>query len=499
MARQLLPGPPAAARLACCLLAAAVLLGSASAAPDKPIQFESACSYTISLNVVGRLGAAVSAGFCDNGATAEDDWCARSLTLDPGATLEALRSNSRYLYYYAYASKDRGEYKRWEGAGSAASMWLDTQTDNQCDGGDDCRNYIKADTGDSCTDPYTVTLTCDADTVWTPRSCPPAPVAVTSDCEQKFNLAVRVRLPEAVSPGYCLNDASQAGDWCTRQWFGIEPSEATRLNAYINNSLLYHYGRMDGDDTYTWSGKDDGWTAKWYSLESGEPCSEGDGGGCVAFRLRDFPSAGCASEWDLGTLTCNNYRAQSPEASPPPPSTPHSTPPAPPSLPLLPSSTKGMSTGVIAGIAVAGAATVCFIRRRRVAGASLPTTTPSSGSGSTHKPAPAAAAAAAAPAITASLPGQSDELDSFVVHCPPEAQRVHGASIDSLVSSPAMGGLGSVPSPGANIDSLVSSPAMGGLGSVPSPSAALDSFVSQPSVAGLDAFPAGPPYGRPLR
>lgn len=111
-------------------------------------------------------------------------------------------------------------------------------------------------------------------------------------------------------------------------------------------------------------------------------------------------------------------------------------------------------------------ATVLLIRKRRLAGAGLPTTAISSTGGGPHKPPPAASAAAVS-ASSGATPGHGSDLDSFVVHCPPQAAR-HCASVDSFVPAPAMVGLGSAPSPGA----------------------ALDSFVSQPSVAGLDSFQA---------
>lgn len=116
------------------------------------------------------------------------------------------------------------------------------------------------------------------------QSCPPAPVAVTSACAHRIDLSVRVKLAEAVGPGYCTNTATQAGEWCTRQWFGVDPSEATTLEIYTNNSLIYYFGALHDDASYTWSGTDDGWEAKLYSLASAQPCSEGDSQ-CVAFRL----------------------------------------------------------------------------------------------------------------------------------------------------------------------------------------------------------------------
>lgn len=116
-------------------------------------------------------------------------------------------------------------------------------------------------------------------------------MAVSSTCSHKIDLSVRVKLAEAVDPGYCLNDATQAGDWCTRQWFGVGPGQTLALQAYTNNSLLYYYAAFD-DASYSWSGTDNGCVAKWYSLSTGSACSEGDSQ-CVAFRVVRGPSGVC--------------------------------------------------------------------------------------------------------------------------------------------------------------------------------------------------------------
>ncbi len=117
------------------------------------------------------------------------------------------------------------------------------------------------------------------------------------------------------------------------------------------------------------------------------------------------------------------------------------------------------------GTAVAAAATVLFIRRRRVGGAGLPTIGPNNSAGGASKPFPTATAATISPS-SSSAQGQSSELDSFVVHCPAQAAG-RGAGVDSFVSMPAMGGLGSVPPRGYNLDSFVTQPSVAGLNSLP--------------------------------
>ncbi|KAL4421898.1 hypothetical protein ABPG77_003700, partial [Micractinium sp. CCAP 211/92] len=232
---------------------------------------------------------------------------------------------------------------------------------------------------------------------------------------------------EAVDPGYCLNDASEGGDWCTRRWVEVAPGKTVTTVAHTNNSLLYYYAKLDDDASYTWSGYGEGWVAKLFSLSSGEACDEGDYQ-CVPFRVKDFPAAGCTSQWDI-SLNCLNYDGQSPD------------------------------------VAMAAAATVLFIRRRRVGGAGLPTIGPNNSAGGASKPFPTATAATISPS-SSSAQGQSSELDSFVVHCPAQAAG-RGAGVDSFVSMPAMGGLGSVPPQGYTLDSFVTQPSVAGLNSLP--------------------------------
>lgn len=115
-----------------------------SSSCQQPIVFESACSYPISLKVIGKLGAEVAAGFCDNGATAVGQWCSRSLSLSSGASLEVLKNQNQYLYWLASTSRDNGDFLRWDGAGRAASAWLDSATGEPCHGsGDSCYHYIE--------------------------------------------------------------------------------------------------------------------------------------------------------------------------------------------------------------------------------------------------------------------------------------------------------------------------------------------------------------------
>lgn len=71
-------------------------------------------------------------------------------------------------------------------------------------------------------------------------TCPPFPLNLVNGCPvYKLRVAVRGQLSQVAAPGFCTNNATQAGEWCMRRWFELDPGGQAKAFADLTNSEYY--------------------------------------------------------------------------------------------------------------------------------------------------------------------------------------------------------------------------------------------------------------------